>query len=114
MTRIYTTTFAATGDKETLAATDPGTGKVSLPSGWTPDYEKLDTDPSYRPVGRKEMNGVINEVTAAVGELQQYAFDFNINVKLRFVSSINLAKSVGVPEISILKNEDEIDKYFLC
>ena len=74
MTRIYTTTFAATGDKETLAATDPGTGKVSLPSGWTPDYEKLDTDPSYRPVGRKEMNGVINEVTAAVGELQQYGF----------------------------------------
>ncbi len=74
MTRIYTTTFAATGDKETLAATDPGTGKVSLPSGWTPDYEKVDSDPSYRPVGRKEMNGVINEVTAAVGELQQYGF----------------------------------------
>ena len=74
MTRIYTTTFAATGDKETLATTDPGTGKVSLPSGWTPDYEKLDSDPSYRPVGRKEMNGVMNEVTAAVGELQQYGF----------------------------------------
>ena len=74
MTRIYTTTFAATGDKETLAPTDPGTGKVSLPSGWTPDYEKLDSDPSYRPVGRKEMNGVINEVTAAIGELQQSGF----------------------------------------
>lgn len=74
MTRIYTTTFAATGDKETLAATDPGTGKVSLPSGWTPDYEKVNSDPSYRPVGRKEMNGVINEVTAAIGELQQSGF----------------------------------------
>ena len=49
-----------------------------------------------------------------LGELQQYSFDFNINVQLRFVSSIKLAKSVGVPEISILKNEDEIDKYFLC
>ena len=74
MTRIYTTTFAATGDKETLATTDPGTGKVSLPSGWTPDYEKVDTDPDYRPVGRQEMNGVFNEVTAAIGELQQYGF----------------------------------------
>jgi hypothetical protein len=49
-----------------------------------------------------------------LGELQQYSFDFNINVQLRFVSSINLAKSVGVPEESILKNEDEINKYFLC
>lgn len=49
-----------------------------------------------------------------LGELQQYSFDFNINVQLRFVSSINLAKSVGVPEKSILKNEDEIDEYFLC
>jgi hypothetical protein len=49
-----------------------------------------------------------------LGELQQYLFDFYINVQLRFVSSINLAKSVGVPEKSILKNEDEIDEYFLC
>lgn len=48
-----------------------------------------------------------------LGELQQYSFDFNINVQLRFVSSINLAKSVGVPEKDILKNEDEIDEYFL-
>lgn len=49
-----------------------------------------------------------------LGELQQYSFDFNINIQLRFFSSINLAKSEGVPEKSILKNEDEIDKYFLC
>lgn len=48
------------------------------------------------------------------GELQQYSFDFNINVQLRFVSSIYLAKSVGVLEESVLKNEDEIDEYFLC
>lgn len=49
-----------------------------------------------------------------LGELQQYSFDFNINVQLRLFSSINLAKSVGVPDKSILKNEDEIDEYFLC
>lgn len=48
-----------------------------------------------------------------LGELQQYSFDFNINVQLRFISSTILAKSVGVPEKNILKNEDEIDKYFL-
>lgn len=49
-----------------------------------------------------------------LGEMQQYSFDFNINVQLRFVSSINLAKSVGVPEKNILKDEAEIDEYFLC
>jgi hypothetical protein len=47
-------------------------------------------------------------------ELQQYSFDFNINARLRFVSSINLEKSVGVSGESILKNEHEIDEYFLC
>lgn len=49
-----------------------------------------------------------------LGELQQYSFDININVQLRFVSSIFLAESVGVPEKNILKNEDAIDEYFLC
>lgn len=49
-----------------------------------------------------------------LGELQQYSFDFNINIQLRFVTSISLAKSVGVSEKTILKNEDEIDEYFLC
>ena len=48
-----------------------------------------------------------------LGEIQQYSFDFNINFQLRFVSSINLANSVGVPEKIILKSENEIDKYFL-
>lgn len=49
-----------------------------------------------------------------LGELQQYSFDSNVNVQLRFVSSISLAKSVGVPGKIILKNEEDIDEYFLC
>jgi len=48
-----------------------------------------------------------------LGELQQYSFDFNVNLQLRFASSINLAKLIGVSEESILKNEGEIDRYFL-
>ena len=49
-----------------------------------------------------------------LGELQRYSFDFNINVQLRFVASINLARLVGVSEEKILKNEEEIDDFFLC
>jgi hypothetical protein len=48
-----------------------------------------------------------------LGELQEFSFDLNNNIQLRFVSSINLAKSLGVPEKKILKNTEEIDKYFL-
>ncbi|MEA5011122.1 MAG: hypothetical protein VB100_05305 [Angelakisella sp.] len=47
-----------------------------------------------------------------LGELQQYSFDYNINVQLRFASSISLANSVGVSEQSILKCEFDVDKYF--
>lgn len=48
-----------------------------------------------------------------LGELQQYSFDLDINLHLRFISSIDLARSAGVPDKCILKNEDEIDNYFL-
>ena len=48
-----------------------------------------------------------------LGELQEYAFDYNLNLSLRFISSIDMAKKIGVPETKILKNIDEIDDYFL-
>ncbi len=73
-TRIYKTPFAATGDKETLATADQPDGKVSLQAGWTPDYELPNDNANYRPVGRSEMNGILNEVTVALGELQMSGF----------------------------------------
>ncbi|QKQ46834.1 gp53-like domain-containing protein [Achromobacter denitrificans] len=73
-TRIYKTPFAATGDKEALATADQPDGKVSLQAGWTPDYELPNNNANYRPVGRAEMNGVLNELTAALGELQLTGF----------------------------------------
>lgn len=73
-TRIYKTPFAATGDKEALATADQPDGKVSLQAGWTPDYELANDSPNYRPVGRAEMNGILNEITAALGELQMSGF----------------------------------------
>ncbi|EHK66007.1 hypothetical protein [Achromobacter arsenitoxydans] len=73
-TRIYKTPFAATGDKEALATADQPDGKVSLQSGWTPDYELPGDNPNYRPVGRQEMNGIVGEVTEGLGEVQLYGF----------------------------------------
>ncbi len=73
-TRIYKTPFAATGDKEVLATADQPDGKVSLQAGWTPDYELPNDNANYRPVGRAEMNGVINEVTESLGDMQLHGF----------------------------------------
>lgn len=71
MTRIYKTPFATSSDKlETLADTEQPDGKVSLPTGWTSVYELENSNPGYKPVGRGEMNGVFNEITSAIGELQ--------------------------------------------
>ncbi|USP46966.1 hypothetical protein [Alcaligenes faecalis] len=73
-TRIYKTPFAATGDKEVLATADQPDGKVSLQAGWTPDYELPNDNANYRPVGRAEMNGIFNELTVALGEMQLNGF----------------------------------------
>lgn len=73
-TRIYKTPFAATGDKEALATADQPNGKVSLQAGWTPDYELPNDNANYRPVGRAEMNGIFNELTVALGEMQLNGF----------------------------------------
>lgn len=73
-TRIYKTPFAATGDKEALATADQPDGKVSLQAGWTPDYELPNDNANYRPVGRSEMNGILNEVTEGLGEIQLNGF----------------------------------------
>lgn len=48
-----------------------------------------------------------------LGEISSMAFDFNLNSKLRFEKSIDLAKNYNVKENEILKNKDDIDRYFL-
>lgn len=69
--------------------------------------DKLDTEYQIK------LNELLSQYHK-LGELQQYSFNLKINVQLRFVSSIILAESVGIPEENILKNEDAIDEYFLC
>lgn len=47
-----------------------------------------------------------------LGELQDYAFDLNLNIRLRFESSVELARFAGVAETEILHSESEIDDFF--
>lgn len=48
-----------------------------------------------------------------LGEITIMAFDFNLNSKLRFEKSIDLARLHNVNEDEILKNKYDIDRYFL-
>lgn len=71
MVKRFVVPFAATGDKTvTPDATDPS-GAISYSQGWGAQYQLPDSDPAYRPVGRQEMNGVLNDITGALGEIQQ-------------------------------------------
>lgn len=74
MVKRFVIPFAASGDKSvTPDATDPA-GAISYSQGWPVAYQLADTDPNYRPVGRQEMNGVFNDVTGAIAELQTIGF----------------------------------------
>lgn len=48
-----------------------------------------------------------------LGEITIMAFDFNLNSKLRFEKSIDIARLHNVNEDEILKNKYDIDRYFL-
>lgn len=72
--KIFKTPFAATGDRIAIPEVEQPSGEVSQPTGWTPDYQLPNTDPNYKPVGRDEMNGVLYEITEALGQIQQFGF----------------------------------------
>lgn len=59
-----------------------------------------------------ELEQLLNEYSK-LDDLQQYSFNLDLNINLRFITSINFALSVGVPADCVLKNEREIDAYFL-
>lgn len=68
--------FATGGDQlpDGVPVTLQPDGSISYTLGWGPDYELEDTQPGYKPVGRREMNSMFNAVTWAVGEIQQHGF----------------------------------------
>lgn len=72
MSKVFRVAFAGSGDKLVVPETVQVDGSVSLPSGWGANYSKATGDPGYMPVGRTEMNGIINQITAGLIDLQTY------------------------------------------
>lgn len=94
--------FAATGDVNTIPGTVQPDGSISLPSGWGFDYERDNgagggtPDPLAKNIDREDMNGILNEITASIGEIQQNgvaiwvstAAPYPINAEVRHLDKI--------------------------
>lgn len=70
MSRIFKTPFASSGDKNTVPAAVQGDGSLSVAQGWGPDYEKAYGDPASKDIKRADMNGLLHDITEAIGEMQ--------------------------------------------
>lgn len=69
--------FAATGDTNSIPTATQPDGSVSLSQGYGFDYQRDNgagggtPDPLAKNIDREDMNGILNEITASIGELQQ-------------------------------------------
>ena len=71
MARYFKIPFASTGDKVVIPDATQPDGSVSFTQGFGFDYERPNTDPAYKPVPREGTNGILHDVTEAVGVIQR-------------------------------------------
>lgn len=70
MLKFFKNPFAITGTRSAVPATDPGTGEVNYPTGYTPPYQLPKTDPSSRNIERDKMNQLFFDITNELQLLQ--------------------------------------------
>lgn len=70
--KFFNTPFATAGDKIDIPDAAQVDGSVSFATGFGPDYEKeLGVDPDAKPVPRDATNGVLFDITDALGAIQK-------------------------------------------
>lgn len=94
--------FAATGDMNSVPTEAQADGSVSLAQGFTYDYERDNgagggtPDPLAKNIGREDTNGILNEITASIGEIQKNgvaiwaatAAPYPINAQVRHLDKV--------------------------
>lgn len=72
MVKLFTIPFASTGDKTVVPDPTQADGSVSWTQGYGFDYQrKLDgSDPLAKPFPRNQHNQILNDITAAIREIQ--------------------------------------------
>lgn len=88
--RFFKVPFASNGDTQTIPDETDNEGFVSFNEGWGGDYERdLRTDTRAKPVGRKEMNYVLNAITRNIRQYQTTGFP-------EFITAAAFAYGTGV------------------
>lgn len=74
--RDFKTPFAVSGDQSTIPTDIQPDGSVSIVQGYGPDYQRPTdgSDPQAKTIERSKFNSLMNDVTASIGEVQQYGF----------------------------------------
>jgi hypothetical protein len=94
--------FAATGDTNSIPTAVQPDGSVSLQQGFGFDYQRDNgagggtPDPLAKNIDREDVNGVFNEITASLGEIQQSGFPiwvasaapYPINARVRHLDKV--------------------------
>lgn len=70
MARVFKTPFAAQGDKDAIPTPTQGDGSVSVTQGFGFDYQREYEDPLAKDIRREDMNGILHDITEAVGDIQ--------------------------------------------
>jgi hypothetical protein len=115
--KTFTIPFASAGDRAGIPDAVQPDGSVSFSAGFTFDYERPNTDPSYKPVPRDQTNEFYYLVTQAVGIIQkQGAADWDatatpyvINSQVRHVDKLwrsNIANNNDEPGTTGAWDED--------
>lgn len=74
MAKTFVVPFAAQGDKIVVPDELQQDGSVSFNQGFGFDYERPNTDPAYKPIPRDGFNGLLHDVTEAIGVIQKQGY----------------------------------------
>lgn len=74
--RDFKTPFAVSGDQTAIPTDIQPDGSVSIVQGYGPDYQRPTdgSNPQAKTIERDKFNSLMNDVTASIGEVQQYGF----------------------------------------
>lgn len=74
--RDFKTPFAVSGDQTQIPTDIQPDGSVSIIQGYGPDYQRPTdgSDPLAKVIERNKFNGLMNDVTASIGEVQLYGY----------------------------------------
>lgn len=108
--KFFRVPFAQSGNTQVIPDSKSADGSVSFAEGWGEDYEKdLLTDANAKPVERKAMNAVLNNITTAIRALQTDSlpewitaqdnagveFPYNAGVMVRYNGKTYLSLATG-------------------